>query len=151
ALAPPWYEGAAVGLTAGAFALGFFWAGAALPGWPLGGRRESPSTGSYRRRAPGSGLVSRAPVVLAVAGAAAAWGLGRAQWPPAGPAPILALFPYDGRPDPSRAPDRVLLRLNDYERLRSLADEARAGEAPSLAAKAALHRVAWRDGGAVAV
>ncbi len=34
--------------------------------------------------------------------------------------PVLVVEPYQGEPDPAHAPDRVIISLKDYERLRSL-------------------------------
>ncbi|WP_435010135.1 hypothetical protein P12x_001364 [Tundrisphaera lichenicola] len=39
--------------------------------------------------------------------------------------PILALFPFDGPPDPSVKPDRVVMLLEDHERLRNLGQLAK--------------------------
>jgi hypothetical protein len=62
---------------------------------------------------------------------------------PAGPdAPIVALFPYEGTFDPARPPDRVILRLEDFQRLtrRAAGAGATATEATVIAV-ASGHRV----------
>ena len=146
ALVPPWFAGAARGLTAGTLALALFSLGRALPkvpGWP---RRAPRIILRLRRRASGSGLTTPAIVLLVVSGVTAPWASAqdRKQAPPAKNEPILALYPYEGPPDPSRALDRVLLRLSDYERLRSLADESSAPTLATIVATGAKHRVVRR-------
>jgi hypothetical protein len=61
--------------------------------------------------------------------------------PPEGESPILALLPYEGAFDPSRPPDRVILRLTDFNRLSRLAVN---GPSPpsTVTAVSAVHRVA---------
>ncbi len=70
---------------------------------------------------------------------------------PTAAATILVLAPYDTPADSTRAPDRVLLRLSDFERLRVLADQAGDEPPATVYATDALHRIAWRGGDAVIV
>jgi hypothetical protein len=150
AQATPAWSSVANGLTAGAFALLLFWSGSALA-WArwLSSRRgaRTPSTRTFRR--PVSNREVAAPLLLVLVGGAT---LCRAQLKTPAPAgPILVLAPYDGAPDPTRAPDRIVLRLSDYERLRTLADEADAASEAVVFAQEATHRVVWRGVEAVLV
>ncbi len=63
--------------------------------------------------------------------------------------PIVALFPYEGTYDPAKAPDRVVLRLDDYRRLtwRSPVVEVKAG----VIALASGHRVTRKRAGEILV
>ena len=73
---------------------------------------------------------------------------------PAGPAvdaPILALLPYDGPPDPTAKPDRVVLLLEDYERLKHLARPDEPARSPWASLSAASHRVARDEPGLATV
>ncbi|MGP0062350.1 MAG: hypothetical protein ACLQGP_01945 [Isosphaeraceae bacterium] len=54
--------------------------------------------------------------------------------------PILALLPYEGAFDPSRPPDRVILRLADFERLSRLA-VLEPSNTSTVTADSAFHRV----------
>lgn len=148
-LVPPWYAGAAYGMAAGACALAFFQLGAALPGLAVMARRDPRSTVTFRR-VPRAGLGTPAALALAALAGATPWALavGQDAARAGRPEPILVLFPYDGPPEPERAPARALLRLADYDRLRALAENASATPAATLAATDARHRVVWRDGGA---
>jgi|GEM_PF-1275651 len=153
ALVPPWFAGAATGLTAGALALALFWAGAALPRLPGWAARNPRSSDVQRRLAAGSGYASPAAHVVAAVGLSAPWAVALAQNNAAAPTAttILALYPYDGAPDPSKVPDRVLLRLGDFERLRSVARGPLTGPPASLAATAAVHRIRWQGHEALTV
>lgn len=153
ALVPPWFAGAALGLTGGAFALILFWTGAGLPRIPGGAARNPRGTDVQRRLASGSGYASPAALVVAVVGLSAPWAVALAQNNAAVPkaTAILALYPYDGAPDPSKVPDRVLLRLSDFERLRSVTQGSRASSPASLAATAAVHRLSWQGQEALSV
>jgi hypothetical protein len=59
--------------------------------------------------------------------------------------PIVALFPYEGIFDPTRSPDRVILRLEDFHRLTRRASEARTPRT-TITALSAVHRVGRRSG-----
>ena len=61
--------------------------------------------------------------------------------PPEGESPILALMPYEMAFDPARPPDRVILRLTDFNRLCRLAVHE-PSPAATVTAVSALHRVA---------
>lgn len=89
------------------------------------------------------------PIVAFLTGASMA---APRQTPRAGGGPIVALFPYEGTFDPSRLSERVILRLDDYQRLVHLAGAARA-HAPSgsVIAVSATHRVARSVGPEVSV
>ncbi len=99
------------------------------------GLAGAPSQGSIDRLVVGSAVGT--PLVLLIAGAI---GSLRAA-PPDGESPILALLPYEGVFDPSRPPDRVILRLSDFNRLSRLAVN---GPSPpsTVTAVSAVHRVA---------
>jgi hypothetical protein len=72
-------------------------------------------------------------------GSAQVWGQ------PAQATAILAFFPYEGAFDPGRPAERVILRLDDYERLSRLARAAAAPSGSSVRAVSALHRVLRRS------
>jgi hypothetical protein len=130
------------GAGAGALAVLFLWLGQALPA--IARRRVfAPLGGStVRRRATGAGVSAILLVALGL-GFGFPMGWAGAQTEEAAKAPIIALFPYDGPPRPDRPPDRVLLRLADYERLKALADLADARPEPAVHALDALHRISW--------
>ncbi len=66
--------------------------------------------------------------------------------PADGPADtILAIFPYEGRPELKGEPARVILRLADYERLRALAEAPGPSIKPEIFAIEATHRVDLLD------
>jgi hypothetical protein len=65
---------------------------------------------------------------------------------PEAAAPILALFPYEGSFDPTRAPEIVILRLADFARLSRWAASAGAPAANFVRAASARHRVERRSG-----
>ena len=148
AVAPAQLSGAAAGLVKGAFGLGLFALGRVIPGRSslrlpsIVKTRRSSST--RLRPVPTARATAIALVVLA--------GTSRAL----GPAPrddgtpIIALFPYEGNPDPTRPPDRVLLRLDDYRRLHSFATDLETKRPARLLASSVVHRVA-RDGPRITV
>lgn len=153
--APPDFSGPATGLAGGAIGLAFFGLGESLPG-PSALRARLRWASTARR--PVAGVSHPAtPIVLALAAAAVAsaapWALAQPRLVIADGAggPIYALFPFDGVPDPSKPPDRVILRLQDDDRLRSLADETGKTPPPALEATEARHRVVWRDRSVVSV
>jgi len=141
AAAPVGLRGAASGLLAGSAALAFFGLGETLPGRFR--RREGRSAVSSRSGR-GRNPAARAVLALAALAAAAPWALAEPRTPDEPGTPVLALLPFEGPPDPSRTPDRVLLRLSDYERLRALAGVSVAEPAATFDAVAAVHRVGWR-------
>ncbi len=63
--------------------------------------------------------------------------------------PILAIFPYEGAYDPVKAPDRVVLRLDDYQRLTHRSPVAEAQT--EVVAIASGHRVTRKEAGDVLV
>jgi hypothetical protein len=67
--------------------------------------------------------------------------------PPRATDPILVLLPYEGAPDPARTPDRVVLRLADFERLGVLANREEAVVPPPIVASQASHEVRELPGG----
>jgi hypothetical protein len=148
AFAPPPFAGAAIGLAGGAAALAFFALGERLPTLPswrqFRPRRFSPRR---RRRAGGSSLVTPMLLCLTAAAIATPWALALAQTrsAPERDAPVLALYPFDGLPDPAKEPDRVLLRLSDYARLKAVAEANPAPTPPALVASSAVHRVSWLE------
>ncbi|MBV8314062.1 MAG: hypothetical protein JOZ53_03920, partial [Planctomycetaceae bacterium] len=130
------------GAIGGALAVLCFWLGQALPRRIRGAIWESQASTTSRAANLGAPLTLLVLVGFVASALSAPPELaGRDREPP-----ILALFPYDGPPDPSRAPDRVLLRLEDYDRLRALAEESQsqAGPGVGIGALAASHRVAWQ-------
>ena len=66
-------------------------------------------------------------------------------------APILALLPYDGPLDPTSKPDRVVLLLDDFERLSRLARPEEPPDPPESSLQAASHRVARDEPGPATV
>jgi hypothetical protein len=147
-LVPSWSTAIATGAAAGGLTVLFVWLGQALPA--IRRRRAFTPVGSssLRRRATGAGISA---VLLVGLGLRLSTGGARAQMEEAADAPILAVFPYEGPPRPDWTPDRVLLRLVDYQRLRALADLAEAQPEPSLRALDVHHRVRWGSGRALIV
>ena len=143
ATAPPALLGPALGLVAGAAGAAALLLGDSL-GRRAGSAPRAPSPPSTLRRV---ARVGSTPIaVLGTVGLTASWS--PAQVPAVlDPTPILAVYPYDGAPDPSRPPDRVVLKLADFQRLQRLADERRNGPGPGLRATDVLHRLRWRDDG----
>ena len=132
------------GVLAGSLAVFVLWLGQALP--KLGNRRTfAPIAGSTTRRRRGS--IGTALVLVAVA-VSASWAFAQDR---SGTGPILAIFPYEGSPRPFPTPDRVLLRLEDYERLKEQADTAAAPATPGPRALGVVHRVSWQGPGEVMV
>lgn len=75
-----------------------------------------------QRRIPGSSLLGRSLLGILLGLAFNGWlGAQPPENPPPAEDPIIAVWPYDGAPDPARSPDHVLLRLSDYERLNQMA------------------------------
>ena len=138
----------AAGLSGGTLAALAFWAGRALrrrgfPGRSRGGRTTV--TTPARRSAAGP---ARVMVILAAALVVAGWALADDPEPLGR---ILALLPFDGPPDPNTSGDRVVLRLDDYERLRAWADLSSRPSSGRVLAEVADHRVRWRGAAEVQV
>ena len=115
ALAPA-FAGPVRGLAAGALAFAFVSVGGCLPGLSAW---DSNATQTFRYRRRRSTLIASA-LVLGL-GSTITWVVALGQTPggPTPKPPILVLYPYDGPPDASRPPGQALLRLSDYESLRS--------------------------------
>ncbi|WP_422925379.1 hypothetical protein [Singulisphaera sp. PoT] len=130
------FESVVTGILVGALAVLFYWLGRA---WKPGDRPRM-------RTAPNSSLV-RVPagvaLLLAVAlgsGLLTIWDRpARAQAEAA--RTILIAFPFEGQADPARKPDRAILRLDDYEYLKSLAERAAPATLPGVSALGVTHRV----------
>jgi hypothetical protein len=100
-------------------------------------RRESRSTLSPTARSSGAALATSILIALAtvnLAGTLSAEQGGASD-------PIVALFPYEGAPDVSVRPDRVVLRLRDYDRLQALTARADTATPSVLTATSASHHV----------
>lgn len=150
AIAPRSLQAIAAGAFAGGLAVLFFWMGSSLP-WRVRSRaREVRGSSTTRTRESGFGVATAvlAGLALCSAGRNPRVAVAQADDPSA---PIAVLFPYDGLPDPARAPDRAILRLADFERLTALAESDCAPAALGVAATEARHRVAWESSGEVAV
>jgi hypothetical protein len=130
-----------LGVLGGSIAVLFLWLGLALPRRTRGRFREPRPSSSTRSRVVGARATLL--VVLGIAAVTTSARLARAQLESEGA--FIALFPYEGVPDPARAPDRVVLRLDDYERLKALSERGREERTAGLAATTATHRVSWRD------
>ena len=102
---------------------------------PEPGLAGAPSQSSINRLAVRSAVGTS--LVLLIAGAI---GSLRAA-PPEGESPILALLPYEGAFDPSRPPERVILRLADFNRLSRLTVN-QPSPSSTVTAVSAFHRVA---------
>ena len=145
---PPHFSGATAGLIGGALGYAFLSLGALIPSTlpihlPRRLRRSRGSSSRIRRLSPSRVI---APILIAIAATSCVLG----QSPIADSGPIVAVFPYDGNPDLSRPPERVLLRLSDYRGLIALADQIHAKPPARLLATSAVHRVAWpKSGGRV--
>lgn len=137
----------AAGAVLGASGAVLFWLGRSLP-WPrpAAPRARAPRAGSTVQRRP-TGSTVRALWFVGLVGLSAPFALAQ---PGSDVVRILALLPYEGPPDLAREPDRVLVRLEDYERLRSLA-AVEAPPKPAVTASLARHRVTWNDTGPVVV
>lgn len=142
--APPPFSGPSAGLAGGALALACLRLGRFLP-------RPRPQSRAEGRRSserlpvtrPASGSGVAVALALAVASLGTSFVFGQAGG--AGATPIFALLPYDGPPDPTRPPDRVVLRLSDYQALRALAERPPEPANTAPRATSAVHRISWRD------
>jgi hypothetical protein len=141
-LCPVRLELVACGALTGVLAVALLFLGALAP--PPGRRRpgESRPSCSWRRQVPG--VTASSLLALVAAGLAPAVVSGFAIAEPDGDAPIIALLPYDGPPDPDRRPDRVILRHEDAEHLQALATVARGAPSRPPRALRATHRVSRR-------
>ncbi len=68
---------------------------------------------------------------------------GRAEARRDGEQPILVLMPYTGAYQPGQAPEQVLLRQSDYERIQELAHSRLPDDKGLLALTGAAHHVVW--------
>ncbi len=100
------------------------------------GRRRVRTESSLVRRAAGAAVV--ASLVCLLVGRLA---LGQTAAGPGRDSAILALFPYEGSFDPSRAPQDVIVRLSDFDRLSRLAQGKASVQSTSVRAVSVLHRV----------
>ena len=142
------FESVPGGIVAGALAFAFVSLGALIPLHRLPKRlrfprrlRRSRGSSSKVRRITASQIT--APGLLALA--ATSWAAGQTSTAPRDDVPILAIFPYDGVPDASRPPDRVLLRLDDHRRLSAMAEQIHEKSPARLLATSVVHRVAWSN------
>ncbi len=106
----------AAGGATGALALFFYRLGTAMPAWPRRRNRETRPSSSPRLRS-GSGVITALLACLAFLEGGEAIRLQAADVSEA--TPIVVLYPSEGAADPARRPDRALIRLVDYERLKT--------------------------------
>jgi hypothetical protein len=135
---------AASGGVAGALATLAYWLGMDLhlrvPS-PRGMGRVSSARQARPRR---SEIILPILLVVAAAGIAGAEGIGPEP-------PILALFPFEGLPELNAPGDRVVLLLQDYQRLDAMAHAEPPRPSPSLFATAASHHIQAADNHAVQI
>ncbi len=127
------------GLLKGTLGVLAFWFGRSCrpsPAQAQGRPVEVPTTSRRSGFAVGSSL-------LVILGLAMGLGVASAESDAETDAPILALFPFDGPPDPESKPDRVVMRVKDLERLEALSrrDEPRAA---AISIVSVAHKVAPR-------
>jgi len=149
----------ALGALAGVFLLVFYEMGIAIPRWsrarplPLERQRGGRSSVAARYR-PGPGVATLLILGLGAIGGNFPSGLSRA-WSAVAPpplAPILALYPYEEGVSLKDQPSNVVLRLDDFERLKQLATPAEPiGSGSTLRALAATHRLTWQGAGGVVI
>ncbi len=144
AFAPSTLRGTAAGLTGGALALVFFGLGESLPRLPRSWSNGSRSTLSFRHHERASSVVAQTLVAFVALTVTTSWALAQNRPAPDSASPILVLFPFDGPPDLSQTPDRALLRLSDYERLRACSVPTPTAPAASFWAIDARHHLGWR-------
>ena len=137
----------AAGLARGFLALLAFWTGRSLrPSASQSSIHPSEAPTASRRSGIAVGIGTASVVLLAVGLVSTAISAG-----PGTDAPIVVLLPFDGPPDPTAKPDRVVLLLDDYERLKRLARP----EEPALVSRALLsaasHRVVREEPGLATV
>jgi hypothetical protein len=113
------------GALAGELGVVLLWLGATVPG-----RSRSRSRSGGHSREPSSTVSGRwvnprATASVLLAAVTTGWVLSAASRLASAEreagAPIIALLPYDGSPDPDRRPNRVILRRDDAQRLDALA------------------------------
>ena len=134
------------GLARGVLAVLAFWFGRALrpPVVALSVNPSEMSTTSRRSGfITGMGSVSMALALLCLGSMSRSAGL-------ESDAPILVLLPFDGPPDPAAKPDRVVLLLDDFERLGRLARPEAPARSNMALLRAASHRVG-REGPGLAL
>lgn len=133
---------AASGALRGLLGVLAFWLGRSFrPG--LSGSGPRPAEPPTIRRSANPAVAATALVTLLSIGLAS---ITSKAGPDAG-SPILALLPFEGPPDPKGVPDRVVMLLEDAERLRGLARPDRTPVAARAALVAAEHRVSREEAG----
>jgi hypothetical protein len=148
-LSPAHLAPLAWGAVAGVLGVLFLWLGRAMPGRVAWRSRESRLPSTVHRINPG---VTTTLLVAVTLTSMVAWlAVGSAIAAREADAPIIALFPYDGPPDPARKPDRALLRREDAVYLEALAATGREPTSPAVRVVAATHRVHRRSAREVAV
>jgi hypothetical protein len=149
-MAPVEEAGLITGMIGGAVGLAFIELGRTLPGFIRSLARGAPIDGSQRRSAGrGSSLATRALLGMFAIASVTRGTIAQDDASSPSPAPIIALFPFDGPESIGRKPERVVLRLEDYSRLSALAEATEAGSTPRLRAAAVQHRLAPADRGDV--
>lgn len=145
-LASTWRSGElALGVATCALATLALWTGTAFR--PVvergpGDRSSDPALRQADRPASPQPAVAVIVAAILIAGTAAGWAA-QAQSQAESEPRILAVLPFEGLPDLDATNGRVLLRLQDYERLQTLAAAKPAPSAHGLSAIAARHRVRW--------
>ncbi len=133
------FEATAPGVIVGSVAVLFYWVGRSWRGTDTNGGRGSYSSSLIRVPA------VAAPLLAAIAGLGVLGYLGQVARAQVGAErSILVLFPFDGEPDPARKPDRAIMRLADYEHLKSLAESHDSIATSALAALSATHRISGK-------
>ncbi|WP_074315495.1 hypothetical protein [Singulisphaera sp. GP187] len=139
----------AAGGATGALAVFFYGLGSAIPAWPRrrNRNRDSRPSSSPRLRS-GSGVITAlVGCSVFLAGADSVRLLAAAG----DDTPVVALYPFEGAADPARIPNQAVIRLEDYTRLKTLADLTRQEPNPGVEALAATHRIAWQGAGGVVI
>ncbi len=144
---PPSYSGAASGLLRGSVAVALIWLGETLPVPRRRARTAEPRSAGTPPRRPFNIALPALFMMLSLVAASTSWVNAQPNLPADAAGAIIALLPYVGPPDPAQKPDRVLLRLADYERLKSLARLATTPAPVTLDATSAIHRVSWSGPG----
>ncbi|WP_406695457.1 hypothetical protein V5E97_30995 [Singulisphaera sp. Ch08] len=138
----------AAGGATGALAVFFYGLGSAVPAWPRR-RNRDPRPSSLPRLRSGSGVISALLACFAFLMGADAVRLTAAGVSEG--SPIVALYPFEGAADPTRMPNRVVIRLQDYERLQTWSDFTRNEPGQGVDALSATHRVTWKGAAGVVI